>query len=344
LGGSEAAKGFQEREVRDEGSARAWVDCLLEMRLPGGTTLEQRFGSCSVLAIEPTLNLQINDYGPPGSNIWATIQPDLLLLDPNNRIIIVDWKSTSGPARNRLATCPLEDQTRHYIWVLNQLVERGALNRQLDTTLPEGTRVGSMVHVAFQKCPLEFCDSDAPREWISEGKRSGITARGVPHRDQWQGLTEGSEPQTFLQEQDLLTWIHDLTGKKPESRIIGAPDYGRYLTRVKHWYRADGPYTHLATDRNPSDILDLSVTDASILLGSDHIKEYLHDLYQVAHFATVEAEPHNFPRRAHHLTHRASLSPYLGFYVNPVRDWPSIALRESMIISHRDLQLPEELA
>jgi hypothetical protein len=330
LGSSEAAKGFEEREVRDEGAARAWVDCLLEMNLPGGSTVAQRFGSCSVLAIEPTLRFQLE------GGAWTAIQPDLLLLDPTNQLIIIDWKSTSGPARDRLAACPLEDQTRHYVWLMDQILRAGILGNQLQTTLPDNVRLGSMMHIAFQKCPLEFCNSDAPREWVSDGKRSGIKARGIPFRDQWQGLVEGQETKTFLTEVALLSWMHDLTGKKPESIIIGAPDYNRYLARVRQWYKADGPYTHLSTDRLASDVVDVSTTNADLLLSSEHMRDYLHDLNQVAHYATVEPEPRNFPRRAHHLVHRNGLSPYLGFYMNPVNQWPSIALRENMIVTHRD--------
>lgn len=338
-----------DREKRDALTAKTWAEAALAYRNPRIPALRDGFlanferpgNRC--LGTEIILEWKNKEY--PRTPFVAQLDA-LYYYEQSNALWIVDYKSTKKSCKERLQSCKLETQTKHYPWILQNLLAEGVLHNFFD--LPADVKVGGMIHIAIRKPNIEMCGLDRPFHYQSEGKRSGVLAKGRHvKRDLWQASTydlisnELLATSTEMAESDMLEWMHVNTGKKPERQYEGEPDPQLFFKRVADYFNGVGDYADQKGDRDVDPPVNISVTGASILQSS-YFTEYKKMLDIVYKYATCEANPDNFDRTADGMSAAGGLSPYAPFYVTEPAQWPTIMRDERFIQQWRDEEVDAE--
>jgi hypothetical protein len=224
----------------------------------------------------------------------------------SNTLWILDGKTCREAPRIRLAICPVEFATRHYLFMTQELLDSGLLHSRYQ--LPSDVKLGGMVHVAFQKPTINFaqCDRDYTLDTtpLKSGPRKG-------------------EPRN-------------------EKVFFGEPRIHNYLTRCRAWYLSKGEYEALrparetlSDDPTTGPPVNMSWTSASIL-DEDTLLEYRSQLEFIHEYATRNPVPFRFPRVGSSCLSFSRLTPYFPFYVTPPKDWPEVIQVGRFIQKHRD--------
>lgn len=286
------------REVHDQETAWAWFTAACQTKI-GSTTLPQYLAKFRILSTELKLS---SPWLHPTSRkrLDRTITIDLLLHDPaSGAIFILDYKTCSEKPSERLAKCPLEHQTWHYLSVTQAAIDDTSLLRRFN--LPPNTRLGGMIHVAIQKPTIKFGENDRPYEIIHHILKSG------PRK----GQTD------------------------VRYNYTGEPTLDRYLARCTEWYTRTGRYAD--TDPNEEPPVNYSVIGASIMDAST-TSVYNDRMELLRQLSTCPANPSNFLANPNGIYNFAShsLSVYAPFYLHAPQDWPSLVASNRFIQAHRD--------
>jgi len=175
------------REEKDARTAWAWFSASINVQFafnddrPSGR-LSGWIDHVEVVAQEPMLR-------------WkdCVIQPDALIRFPKkpDDLWIVDFKTTSSSATERLQACPIEFQTQHYFHVMNQL----------DINEFNAKRLGGVIHIAVQKPTIEFGMKDRPFTLDTTPLKSG-PRKGEPRNEK----VYLGEPDPTIYEQRCYEW------------------------------------------------------------------------------------------------------------------------------------------
>jgi len=226
-------------------------------------------------------------------------QYDLLMYDEDNHTLRVpDLKTTITPPKVRADQCPIEFQTRHYLYILNRMLPNLIQRFNLDPR----TTVGSMDHLIVQKPNLKIHDKDIPRRayehTLQRGPRAGQT------EIRYEKLADTPDPELFR--------------ARVRDKMLGTGEY-------EH----EGPY------RQDEPMADISYTHFDRLPQGDW-DEYQKILADIYSLATRDPYPENFPRNARSMVDRRQPTPYALFYRHPVQAWPRIAREMNMIVDFRE--------
>lgn len=239
----------------------------------------------------------------PGSPA-RVCQPDAIYYhEGQNAIWLLDLKSCAESPLLRLSTCPLEFQTLHYLAITKELLEGGLLRQRFN--LPIDVTLGGMMHAAVQKPTIEFGMLDRPYTLDTSPFKSG-PRKGQPRNEKLYG---------------------------------DEPIYEMFLQRCKRWYMATDEYSHLAETRQVDPAVNISFSEATQVLDEDGLDEYHARIDFISEWAKKIPRPQSFFRSQSHLRAYNRESPYLPFYVCPVKDWPEIILRSGFIQQARDEDL-----
>lgn len=296
---SEEVKKAKEDLQKDFVSGMAWAEAYLdvpfEISSREQTTLRKYLARpyWRVLGTEMVLVEQMDQF--------TLVAPlDLLLYhEGQNSLWILDYKSTSAPTHVRLATCPIEPQTWHYLNCVHLAIQNGHLD------VPSDARVGGMIHVAMRKPTIQFGMNDRPYTEEARALKSG------PRKGQ----------------------------VVMEKKYHGEPDYDLYLDRCQRWIKGTGEYEAKAEERQASPPIALSITSGrgSHPLDDVTYQRYLEGLFRVQHYATIKPVPDKFPMNPSSLDRFGSLSPYAPLYLEPPAKWPE--LLRLFKVEHRDQEL-----
>lgn len=245
--------------------------------------------------------LNRSSHTPPLNGIL-----DLLLYNERqNNLWILDLKSCAEPCINRLATCPLEFQTQHYLHILSNLVLSKTWREKY--ALPDNVTIAGMMHLAIQKPDIKFCQVDRSYRMVpftpSSGKNKGIT--------------------------------------REEKEFFGEPVLANYIKRCAQWYTGKGEYLHLEAEREVAPTVNISISPMAKVLDTDGYFEYNSRLTYVEGLATCEAFPARFITSASALRAFGKLSKYAPFAMTLPRLWPEIMEREGFIVAHREEEIPD---
>jgi hypothetical protein len=184
---AELIREIQTREEKDARTAWAWFSASMTVQFKlDGEGPTGRLGGwvdfVDIVAQEPMLR-----HGD------CVIQPDALIKFPNkpNDLWIVDFKTTSSSATERLQACPIEFQTQHYFHVMNQL----------DLKEYNAERLGGVIHIAVQKPTIEFGMKDRPFTLDTSPLKSG-PRKGEPRNEK---IFVG-DPDPAIYEQRCYEW------------------------------------------------------------------------------------------------------------------------------------------
>lgn len=345
------------REQKDAMVTMGWFRVMLDLPLPNRDftlrSLLSRFR-----ALGPELRLicpyptdQPSSPNPMGGLRLVAALDDLLYKESTNELWIADWKTCDDEATTRLITCPIEHQTIHYLYVTQRLLDAGILQRKFG--LPADVKLGGMMHVAFRKPTIEFGTKDRDKYLFGSSKRAGVTVKASPIKrgkldGQWHCVSlsiagEILDERTVTGESDARGWLAERCPTKIDWEYSGEPSLDNYVARVRDWLRAEGEYENLQTERKPGSVLDISWTNASILLEPYVRNEYHAELRHVGTLALIEGSPENFPRNAATLRAHNRLSEYTPFFLNLPGKWPTIAQQEGFIRASRDEDIPTEM-
>ena len=227
---------------------------------------------------------------------------DLLVQDLNTNLLwVVDWKTCSEPTTVRLASCPIEYQTLHSLYLLEDLLKTGIVSHHFPS-VNEDTKVGGMIHVAIQKPSLRFGQQDRDFTLDTSPLKSG-PRKGQPRN---------------------------------EKNFHGEPKLANFLARCEDWYQGIGDYTHLQPERNASPTVNISHTYFH-KLDEEARSDYLARTEFIGSHAIRDPVPSNFLKSASNIAPYGTLSPYAPFYLCPPSQWPEIMHRDNFTIEHRDL-------
>ena len=295
-------------ERRDCLTAGAWWDAAIDLSFGHeGWTLREllmRPGLrvvCREAVFAADLPVQFRPPGPLSvSRHECRIQPDLILLDEEaGELWIVDLKSCSGSVLARLSTCPDEFQTQLYCAVLERLLARGAMRERF--ALPDGTRLGGMVHVAIRKPSIEFGAAD--RDFIIDD----APLKSGPRKGQ----------------------------PRNEKRYVGEPRFENYLGRVRAWFRGEADFADRAAEWATDPPVNVSRTPIELLrepVRQMHLQSRL-DL--VASHARREASPSRFAP-AEPIRFGLGESPFAPLIGADPASWPELAEAHGFTVRHRE--------
>lgn len=286
---------LKEREEKSLGEAVSWVEAYRTVQAFGPQrrlTLEQWMGQRWMRDLGGEILLRVG--GPRGTT--CVVQVDRLLYhEEQNSLWIVDWKTCREPTTTRLLLCPIEFQTQHYMMVLKELIENGAVQEEWD--LPDDVRLGGMVHVAFQKPNIRMGLMDRPFEEYPHELKSGPRKGEVEIR----------------------------------RRYVGDPTEENYLRRCQRWIRAEGEYEELAPERVEQPTVNQSVVPGAFVDDEDWTDQYAKRLALITDLATIDPLPRNFIRSARTPVAYGKESPLAPFYLSSPANWPDL-IREGRFV------------
>jgi|GEM_PF-6967555 len=312
----DSRKAILRREEEDAHTVATWYSA--ERRVPIGN------GPCfSRFLCNPNIQILGREVGLRIKNPFhADLPPlagriDLLYLNRiTNELVVLDIKSTSLTTSARLAGCGWEYGTLHYIWLLEESLKAGLIHDRFPD-LPTDVRVGGMVHVAFEKPKIRLSNEDRDfvvvEQTVSRGKNKGQV--------------------------------------RTEKQFDGLPQFRNYLRRVQDWALAENDYLHLRAERSLDPVINMSWTHARAtpqntkpgVLDPARLRHFQlkHDL--IAHYATVEPEPHNFPVDHLSLVDRDSNrhTAWGALAVSSPSQWPTLIRQQRLVTVHREDPLHE---
>lgn len=313
-GDAQAAILLRERE--DALTVASWYMAERSLPIGNGRSFVRFMTSTNTEIIGREVGLRVtNPIDPSLPDLAGRI--DLLYLNKlTNTLVILDAKSTAKPTPVRLAGCAWEYGTLHYIHLLDAALKQGLLHR-LYPSLPADVQVGGMVHVAFNKPQIRLSDMDRDCEEIdftpSRGPNKGITRK--------------------------------------EKKYHGDPQFRNYQRRVQDWVFARNDYLHLAAERSMDPVVNMSWTHARATQANpipgvlDDVRfphfKIKHDI--IAQYATVAAEPYNFPVNDQTLvdTYSKRYTAWGALAASRPAQWPDIIRQERLVTTHREDPLYE---
>lgn len=286
-----------EREEKDMLMASAWFDAMKSFQVPGKGSVVDYLTRPYFRLLGTEVTAEYNH--PEYGRLLA--QYDLLLYhEEQNSLYVVDAKTCAGSTIDRLSTCPIEFQTMHYTHVLNYLLGSEVLTKKYQ--IPRDARIAGMIHIAVQKPTIEFGMNDR------ECTESIHTISRGPRKGQ----------------------------KETRRTYSGEPRWENYRDRCIEWYTATGRFKDKAVERVDDPPINFSLTSGSGLLDKYGTYDYHKCLQLIRQYATCEPNPGCFPKSAKHLRAFNKLSPFTPFYMNEVKEWPSILSSDGFITQDRD--------
>jgi len=292
-----------ERERNDCRCAMGWFDACWNLPFgPKRTTLDFFINQSHFRTIGSELGIRLQlPSSSPTKKIQVVALYDLLLYhEVQNTLFIVDAKTCSESATDRLITCPLEFQTQHYMMILKNALKTKQLQKKFD--LPDDVGVGGMIHLAIQKPTIEFGMKDRDCEEYEHTLKSGPRKGQIEIRKTY----------------------------------TGEPRLTNYIKRCNNWYEGTGEYEHLAPKWATDPPINISLTYGSTLLDPAYVQEYDTRLKIIADYARCPPLPYHFPRSMSHLRQFGRLSPFTPFYLLPPKEWPDLIRKEGFIQLDRD--------
>jgi hypothetical protein len=304
-GSSQAS--FLNEEHRDMMMALIWWEVANHTPLPSGDPalrgktlheiLNQPAWHTLGREVKVTVPWTSRDYGL----LYKTIEIDRLVYDEQkNGLWIIDYKTCDESPIVRLATCPVEFQTRHYIHTAKDALEQDLLDPLLGDFKP--TRILGMIHPAVRKPTIIFGQND---------RDCTITTRA---------LTRGPRKGQMVEEKNYE----------------GEPKYENYLARCNRWYRAEGEYEDKAGEWATDPPVNISWSHGNVMLDDSTTSLYNTQLTTVAQAITKPPHPGAFAQSASNMRLYGSLSKYAPFYLVPPGHWPEVINNEGFVVAHRD--------
>lgn len=284
------------------------------------------------LAVEQLLSYRDPDF----SRTVLTAQIDRLLYhEDTDTLWILDYKTTGRKPKDRAADCEYEYQARHYCYILEKSLPH--LRRQYN--LPSSTKAGGILHAIIYKPKITYGENDRPYIWSAVGKRSKVSGRAIPIRDEYGSITKfiaetmqevapfSQEKKEFHQEDKAVEWLHAQCQKKPAKLYEGTPDPKLYESRVYQKYEQ-------ALDEIEGPPICIHTSPFNAVLDEDGLQEYLLQTRTIYHYATCRPCPVSFPRRW-------ASDAYYPFFVLHPKDWPAAITKLNFVQSPRDRQNDE---
>lgn len=287
-----------DREHHDAELAMAWYQAGASVHIADSTGGFRRYlakPQWRLVAREPVIRLKYR-------RTWRVAQPDIIMLNiRQNRLWLVDFKTTSLSPRERLSFCPIEFQTIHYLHCLNDALHDGLIHKHFPEIPPDAT-VGGMIHVGLMKPSIVLSSQDRNYE--------------IVRREITRGPNKGEI--------------------REEKKYFGEPLRENYLVRVRDWMQGTGDYVHLAKQRNSDPACNMSFTPAGDILSDTGSMEYEARLSTVYRYAACDPIPHNFPMSVHALILYGAADKFSPFFLTPVDTWPALVQELDLIIRYRD--------
>jgi hypothetical protein len=218
-----------EEDRHDMQTTTAWFDAARTVPIGRHGTFEHilKNGHFTILDQEVTLVHQAEARKSQGSYPLKGRIDGLLLNNRDNTLWVLDLKTTGKqtPPLDRMAQCPYDTQTLHYIRMLHLM--QGHI---IDTyKLDPSTTVGGMIHLVVAKPPIEYGENDRPYTLDTTPLKSG------PNK-----------------------------GKPKNKRVYSSvPNLAMYTARCREWFLGEGDYLHEAEDRKLSPKINISYTKIS---------------------------------------------------------------------------------
>lgn len=216
------------------------------------------------------------------------VQLDRLLYNEKDKTLVIpDLKTTSKSPLVRLASCPLEYQTRLYTHVVDSMLEDGSL--QANFNLPPQTRLKAFMHIAVQKPTINLSQED--RDFTEKEH----TLQSGPRKGQIEIRRE----------------------------YHGDPKWPNYLERVKRQMYGLGEYEKLSEIRKMDPPVNFSWTWARTFDDADRseFRAFTDSIYKMA---TELPYPVLFPRNGANMEGWNSVDVLAPFYATPVGQWPKL--------------------
>ena len=348
----EKKAGILERENKDYANALCWWEATRQVPIKQHGTFQEFFSKEEWITLGKELTLR---FKSPEFKLTLIAILDILLYHKGlNSLWIADYKTTSDPCIIRLATCTVEFQTAHYLYILAWILQTGLLHKMFPD-LPKDVKIGGMYHIAIQKPSIVFGQKDRPYYYLSEGRKKKMAGRIFPSSGGvWVGeiwpITIDENKQIIHQkngdgvrsididsESESVSWLHEQTGKKPEKEFSGDPDVALYTKRCLDWYLGKGEYSEDYEQRQAEPCVNFSRTDGRMLLDTAWYEEYITKLRRIEEACTRDPYPCNFLRSADQMrSYGGGLNPYAPFFLNDVAHWPDIIAKEHFIVKFRD--------
>lgn len=250
-------------------------------------------------------SVKTNDRSNP---IRCVTQPDLLIYHKGqNKVWILDLKTTAMDPKKRAMGIPIDFQTEHYMFSVKALLDTGDFQRAFN--LPSDCKLGGMMHLIIRKPSIEFGMKD--RDFIMDTSpfKSG-PRKGQP---------------------------------RMAKSFEGEPRLENYIQRCADWYHATGDYVDKAEEWESSPPVGISFTSASLVLDEGIQTRYRDRVRLIQRYASdLEPHPSNFPMSDSPFA-RADLSTYSPFMLSPVGDWPALIQQEGFVVRRRDEPIPEDI-
>lgn len=293
---SDSIGSILEREEKMAKSAYCWHECSMKFYHPSvRKTTEEILAEYEVIDKEVLLQWREPEWKVP-----AVVRLDLLLYSKKqNSLYIADAKTCGGSPLVRMSTAPLEFQVRLYRFVVQKLLDSGALHEKYPS-LPKDVSLSGMIHICVRKPSILMGQNDRNFELVTKTLKSG------PRKGQ------------------TVT----------EKNYYGDPSFDNYLARCSDWYFAKGDYSHLAIEWETDPPVNISTTFfAAIPLMDNELQLQLNRIHEAA---SCTAFPDRFPRSGSFLREFGKLNIYHPFYFAPFHEWPKIIEDEGFIVSFRD--------
>lgn len=335
------------RAITDANTANAWWAgaCQVKISDEDGTLLDYLSKPhWEILATELDLVGPVQCTAEAGV-IYAKIRIDILLYDKvRNLLFVMDLKTSSQMPLLRALACPIEFQTWHYIFtVKNELDDLAQIYK-----LPKDVKVGGMIHLLMHKPDIKFGQNDRDYWWESDGKRKKVKGTALLHGGGGDWIIQVDEPFTpenggkavkrvavNLTEEQAVTDLHTLCGKKPTKCFSGEPNPNNYRTRCIDWYNAEGDFTDKPDEWDEEPPVNISTTNGDFVLDPEVRQTYYDRVKFIANHATRAAFPNNFldnPRGVYDWHRKSRFAP---FYLRPPNEWPEIMRTNKFVIAHR---------
>lgn len=229
-----------DEDRHDLQTTTAWFEAARTIPIGRHGTFEDilRKGPFTVLDQEVTLVHQGEARTSQSSYTLKGRIDGLLLNNTDNTLWVFDLKTTGDktPPLDRMAQCPYDTQTAHYVRMLHLM-----LPMLVDTyKLPPLTKVGGMIHLVVGKPPIRYGENDRPYTLDTSPLKSG-PRKGQPRNEK----------------------IYHST-----------PSLSMYTQRCRDWYLGEGDYLHENESRKSSPCINISCTKFNNEFDDDDWNSY----------------------------------------------------------------------
>lgn len=271
---------------------------MLRWRQPPSATGRKRDlsdGVAAYLSRYETISIETPYESPANYDAFGTktfasavCRPDRLVRNPSTGAVwIVDYKTTADSPSDRIAYCPLEPATSFYIRLIDSIDSTGSAD------LGPNSYLAGMMHIVIQKPTIRPSRDDCPFHYTSEGKRTKRYGEAHETKDgKWHISIHDTDTGEVFADCTLpthgaaLTYLHEATGKQPSKVYMDeTPRLDAYAHRTEQWWR----------DNCDEDPIDISYTTKEEVLSEPFRSSYDRLHKNLAHYATCDPDPTNFP-------------------------------------------------